>query len=198
MGDQAGQNLTLASELVTRIGAGDKSAEEELVSKYWKSLYFILNRRCSDTQLAADLAQDTFIVVISKARNGEINKPEALSAFIRQTGVNLLIAHFRKETRRATDVHGEVAFEIPDQKSNVARAVESNQALKLVQQLIEEMKVERDRDILISYYAKEEEKSSICKRLELTPAHFDRVLFRARTRLKQLIDFKMGANNAFD
>jgi len=49
---------------------------------------------------------------------------------------------------------------------------------------------------LISYYAKEEEKSSICDRLELTSAHFDRVLFRARSRLKQLIDFKLGGNNA--
>ena len=55
------------------------------------------------------------------------------------------------------------------------------------------MKVERDRDILVSYYAKEEEKGSICERLDLTPANFDRVLFRARSRLKQLIDFKMGA-----
>lgn len=198
MGDQTGQNLALASSLVERIGAGDKRAENELVTKYWKSLYFILNRRCNDNQLASDIAQDAFIVVISKARNGEIRNPEALSAFIRQTGVNLLIGHFRKETRRATDVHGDVEFEIPDQKSNVARAVEANQTLKLVQQLISEMTVERDRDLLVSYYAKEEEKSSICDRLELTPAHFDRVLFRARKRLKQLIDFKMGGENAFD
>ncbi len=103
-----------------------------------------------------------------------------------------MIAHFRKETRRATDIYGEVSIEVPDVTTNVSRAVESNQTLNLVQQLIDEMKVERDRDILLSYYAKEEEKSSICNRLELTPAHFDRVLFRARRRLKQLIDFKIG------
>ena len=179
--------------MVTRIGEGDALAESALVNKYYKSLHFILMRRCNnDEQLAADIAQDTFIVVINKAREKKINSPEAIAAFIRQTGVNLMIAHFRKETRRATDNYGEVSIEVPDVTSNVSRAVESNQTLNLVQQLIEEMKVERDRDILLSYYAKEEEKSSICSRLELTPAHFDRVLFRARSRLKQLIDFKIG------
>ncbi len=179
--------------MVTRIGEGDALAESALVNKYYKSLHFILMRRCNnDEQLAADIAQDAFIVVINKAREKKINSPEAIAAFIRQTGVNLMIAHFRKETRRATDTYGEVSIEVPDITTNVSRAVESNQTLGLVQQLIEEMKVERDRDILLSYYAKEEEKSSICNRLELTPAHFDRVLFRARSRLKQLIDFKIG------
>ena len=184
--------------LVERIGNGDQAAESLIVDKYWKSLHYILKKRCGDEQLANDIAQDTFIVVISKARNKEINNPDAIAAFVRQTGVNLLLAHFRKETRRATDAHGEVEFEIPDHKSNTTKAVEANQSIQLVQQLINEMKVERDRDILISYFAKEEEKTSICDRLDLTPAHFDRVLFRAKARLKQMIDFKMGGTNAFD
>ncbi len=195
LGDHVEKEVSPVSELVVRIGAGDSDAETELVKKYWKSLYFILNRRCNDNQLASDIAQDTFIVVIAKARNGDINTPDAIAGFIRQTGVNLLIAHYRKETRRATDTHGEVSFEIPDDKSNVERAVESRDSLKLVQQVIGEMSVDRDKDLLISYYAKEEEKSSICSRLDLTPAHFDRVLFRARSRLKQLIDFKLGGND---
>lgn len=198
LGNQVETEVKPAGDLVVRIGLGDTTAESELVLKYWKSLYFILNRRCNDKQLASDIAQDAFIVVISKARSGEINTPDAIAGFIRQTGVNLLIDHYRKESRRATDAHGEVSFEIPDDKTNVERAVESRVSLQLVQQVIEEMSVDRDRDLLMSYYAKEEAKSSICERLELTPAHFDKVLFRARSRLKQLIDFKLGGSNAFD
>ena len=196
LGSNVEASASVAGELVIRITSGDMTAETELVNKYWKSLYFILKRRCDDPQLASDITQDTLLLVIAKARNGEIKTPDAIAAFIRQTGVNLLIAHFRKETRRATDIHGEVKFEIIDDKSNVERAVESRDSVKLVQQLISEMKVDRDRDILISYYADEEEKASICERLELKPAHFDRVLFRARSRLKQLIDFKLGGKNA--
>ena len=196
--NQQSSQVGLGASMVLRIGDGDTKAEAELVEKYYKSLHFILQRRCNDPQLAADLAQDAFIVVIGKARAKQINSPEAIAAFIRQTGVNLMIAHFRKETRRATDTFGEVVIDVPDHNTSVSRLVESNQALTLVQQLISEMKVERDRDILISYYANEEEKASICSRLELTPAHFDRVLFRAKSRLKQLVDFKMGGSNVFD
>lgn len=196
MGNHAATRLVPAKELVERIGAGDRQAEEELVKHYWKGLYFILQRRCSDPQLAADMAQDAFIVVIQKARSGAINTPEALSGFIRQTGVNLLIAHFRKEQRRATEAFGEVAIEIEDHKSSVARAVESKQTLALVQQLMDEMKVARDRDVLNSFYINQQSKVEICARLDLTPAHFDRVLFRARARLKQLIEFKLGADYA--
>lgn len=55
--------------IVTRIGEGDALAESALVDKYYKSLHFILMRRCNnDEQLAADIAQDAFIVVINKAR----------------------------------------------------------------------------------------------------------------------------------
>lgn len=193
MGNQTA--LKPAKELVERIGAGDPQAEEELVAHYWKGLYYILKRRGVDPQLAADLAQDTFIIVITKARNGEINTPEALAGFVRQTGINLMIAHFRKENRRATETYGEVNVEIPDTKTSITRAIESKQTLELVRQLIDEMKVERDRDILKSFFVQEEEKANICERLELTPAHFDRVLFRARARLKQLIEFKFGVGN---
>lgn len=198
LGDQEKSQEFSSGSIVQRIRGGDAAAEAELVHKYWKSLYFILKKRCHDEQLASDTAQDTFIVVISKARKGEINNPEAIAAFIRQTGINILLGHFRKEQRRATETHGEVVFEIPDHSSNTTRAVEAKQSVQLVQQLISEMSVERDKDILISYYGNEEEKNSICARLKLSPAHFDRVLFRARSRLKQLIDFKLGGSDAFD
>ncbi|MEM7360794.1 MAG: sigma-70 family RNA polymerase sigma factor [Pseudomonadota bacterium] len=195
VGSTTKQEFPPARELVLSIGAGNAAAEQALVEQYWKGLYFILKKRCNDPQLAADLVQDTFIIVISKARNGEIKTPEALTAFVRQTGVNLMLAHFRKENRRATEAYGEVNIEIPDQKSNLTRAVESGQTLELVQQLINELTVERDRDILMSYFVKEEDKGKICERLDLTTAHFDRVLFRARARLKQLVEFKLGGEN---
>jgi len=46
------------------------------------------------------------------------------------------------------------------------------------------MKTERDRDILQRHYLGDEDKGLICEALELTSAHFDRVLCRARQCLK--------------
>ena len=188
---------TSKTELLARIKKGDQDAENELVEKYYKGLFYILKRRCDDPQTAADMAQDAFIVVLSKARSGEIRNPEALAGFIRQTGLNVAIGHYRKENRRATDTTGEVQFDISDTRSDVSKALESKQTSSLVSQVIDELKQDRDKDILRSFYVEEQDKSDICGRLELTPAHFDRVLFRARGRLKQLIEFKLGGQNAF-
>lgn len=195
MGESSDSRFEDNKVLLDEIANGNLLAESALVNKYGKSLSFILSRRSDDPQLVADVVQDTFVVVISKARNQEINIPEALAAFVRQTGVNIMLAHFRKEKRRATDTFGDVAIDIEDTQSDVSKLVESKESVEIVQQVLNEMKVERDRDIIVSYFAKEEPKKEICERLGLTPAHFDRVLFRARSRLKELIKAKLGGDN---
>ena len=192
--DIADQELS-PEVLVKQIGQGRQVAEEQLVSKYWRGLYFILHRRTNDPDLAADLAQDTFIVVIKKARSGEINNPAALVSFIRQTGINLMIAHYRKETRQATDPDSQMDLHIADRGPGLVQSLQSEQAFELVLQLLEEMKGERDREILKSYFLYEQEKSAICESMNISPEHFSRVLYRARNRLKQLILFKIGGKH---
>ena len=193
-GSQTEQDLSPEC-LVTQVAKGDKLAEQQLVSRYWRGLYFILHRRTNDPELAADLSQDTFIVVINKARNGEINNPAAVVSFIRQTGINLMIAHYRKESRQATDPNSEMDSLVVDVKPGLFQTIQSEQTFQLVLQLIEEMKVERDREILKAYFLYEQDKANICETLKLSSEHFDRVLHRARSRLKQLFEFKYANNN---
>lgn len=178
-------------ELVDRIHAGERSAEQELVSKYWRSLYFILNRRANDPDLASDMAQETFIVVINKAREGQIENPSALSAFIRQVGVNLLIASYRKDTRRKTDASDEIEIHFPDNAVDVQSKLNSQEVSKIVKQVMDELPTQRDRDLLYRYFVYGQDKSIICDEFDLTPAHFDRVLHRARNRLKQILELKL-------
>ncbi|TQV82942.1 RNA polymerase sigma factor [Aliikangiella coralliicola] len=187
----------LSENLVTQIANGVKAAEQKLVDQYWRGLYFILNRRTNDPDLSADLAQDTFIVVIESARKGKIENPDALSGYIRQVGVNLMIAHYRKEKRRATQTESDIQVYAPDDSPSLYRCIHSEKMLEKVQQLVDEMTVERDRLLLKSYYLEEKDKKDICSELDLTPQHFDRVLFRARTRLKQLIlmNISTGSSN---
>ena len=187
-----GSALFSPEELVDRIHAGEHTAEQELVNKYWRSLYFILNRRANDPDLAADMAQETFIIVINKARKGQIENPTALSAFIRQIGVNLLIANFRKESRRKTDLSEDVHVQCPDQSIDIQNKLNSEQIGKLVKQVMDELPTARDKDLLYRYFVYGQTKQVICEEFELTPAHFDRVLHRARNRLKQILELKVG------
>ncbi|WP_416305962.1 RNA polymerase sigma factor [Neptunicella sp. SCSIO 80796] len=195
--DKSGQqNNSTASDfdtetLVTRITSGDRSAEQLLANRYWRGLTFVLNRQTDDKELVADLVQDTFIIVITKARNGAIDNPAALSAFIRQTGINLLIAHYRKEKRRATQPDDDIDIRVPTDALGMSHLLNSEKAVQLVQQVMQELNTKRDCQILQNYFIYEQDKKQICADLQLSAEHFDRVLFRARQRLKQLILHKL-------
>ncbi len=183
-----------AERIVTRIEAGERNAEQELVTKYWRGLYFILNKRARDPELAADITQDTFLLVLEKARSGAINKPDAIASFIRQTGVNLLIANYRKEKRRKTEATSDIHIKFPGLNTDSADRIHFKKLTAIVKQVIDELPTARDREILKQHFLYHCDKNIVCDSLDLTPEHFDRVLFRARDRLKKLLSHRLKIN----
>ena len=57
----------------------------------------------------------------------------------------------------------------------------------VVARLLEELGVSRDREILRRYYVDEADKAQICGELDISPTHFNRVLFRAKQRFRTLL-----------
>lgn len=176
----------ISTQLATRIGQGDAKAESELVERYSTGVKLILLKKTGNRQLAKDLSQDTFIIALKKLRAGEVRNPAALAAFLRQTAVNLSIEHFRKEKRYVHQESGIIALQTPhiDKK---AEHVDRQHAGKLLATTIQELANSRDREILQRFYLLDEEKPQICAALELSAAHFDRVLYRAKQRMRKLI-----------
>lgn len=173
--------------LLKSISSGNRKAEHQLIERYSKSLYFILYKRVQDPDLTADLLQDTFIIVLEKARNAEISNPSALGAFVRQVGINLYIAYCRKRKRQATEATDEIDLKHACQNTELLHLVHSRKLLNITEQCISQLSQTRDRTILIDYFVYEKPKSTICNELNITVAQFDRVLHRARVRLKGLI-----------
>lgn len=185
-------NAVSPEVLLSEIASGNKGYEQKLVSNYWKGLYFVLNRQSQNPDLAADLTQEALLVVIVKARAGEITTPSALPAYIRQTGVNLLIAHYRKEQRRKTDDTDDIDVQFSDAAPELAQQMNTENLAALVDQVLRELPTERDKQILMRFYKYGEEKAVICQALDLSSDHFDRVLFRARQRFKQILRTKLN------
>jgi len=182
------KDQTTAQDLVRDIASGDKVAEQRLVSQYWHNLFVILLHRSKNRALAEDLCQETFIVVLQKARASKIENPDSIGAFIRQVGINLLIAHYRKEQRRDTETNSEIEAE--DLSPNLHRILHSQRAIEHVHQLIAELPTERDREVLKHFYIYEHDKAAICNYLDLSAEHFDRVLYRAKDRLKKILEHR--------
>lgn len=184
------------NNLLESISLGDKQAEKKLVDKYYKTLFYILFKQTQDYSLTQDLCQDAFLIVLKKARNGEIKNNDAAGAFIRSVGVNLLIEFKRKKVRQKTDAIHCVETLLPNQEDSFVKDIEKSQALKLVQQVIQELPNQRDQQLLRDYFLYGNSKANICQSFDLKPEHFDRVLYRARQRLKQLLAVKLGIDTS--
>jgi RNA polymerase sigma-70 factor (ECF subfamily) len=178
----------VAVELVRRIRSGDAAAEEELVRRYSRGLLFHLRRTAGDPDLADDLHQETFRVVLERLRGEGIGEPERLAGFILGIGRNLFLGGWRKRSRRGEGtsleaIEADPPDPVPDQ---LDRVLKEEEILK-VRRLIGELGTDRDRQILFRFYVAEEGKERICADLGLDSLHFNRVLVRARQRFKELL-----------
>ena len=175
--------------LVTQIANGNKAAEQALLSHFSRPLYSIVAYKCDDPALAQDIVQETLLVVIQKARASEIDNPEAIAGFVRRVAENLLIATFRKTKRQRTDCSDEM--DLHSHTSNRTESqVSSEKLLETVTQVMSELSVERDRLLLSAYFFEGKDKEELCKDLDLSTEHFDKVLHRAKSRLKQALALK--------
>ena len=178
---------TAPSDLVRRIGEGDRQAEEALVRQYQRPLLEILRHRSGDPELAQDLLQDTLTVIIQRLRGSGLENPEKLAAFMHRTAHNLLIAHFRKETRRGTQANTELVEIQKDPHGGQLEDLLVQEEGRLVHELLQELRTPRDREVLLRFYVWEQEKPFVCQAMELSATQFDHVISRARQRFKGLV-----------
>jgi RNA polymerase sigma-70 factor, ECF subfamily len=179
--------------LVRRIQGGDPAAEGELVARFSRGLLLMLRRLARDPALADDLHQETFALVLGKIRQGEVREPERLAGFIRSTARNLFIADRRKAARyHPLDGGGEEDEgprpELADRGPAPLDRVLAGEEARQVRRLLDELRFDRDRQLLLRFYVSDDSKEEICADLGVEPERFHQVLFRARERLRELWD----------
>ena len=174
-----------AADLVRRIRQGDPQADDDLVHRYKRGVAIILRAESSDAGAVDDIFQETFRIALEKIRKGDLREPGRLSGFICAMARNLVVDHFRKVAARRTSGAlqlAQLASPHPDPLEDLLRTERG----AIVHRVLAELPSDRDRQILLRFYVAEDEKDSICRDLELTSLHFNRVLFRARERYRAL------------
>ena len=180
-------NVT-SSDLVTGIYNGDTNAESLMIQKYSRQVLYILEKRCGDPELARDICQETFMVLLEKFRSQMIDDPSKLAAYVQQTAVNILIAGKRKEARRQTFADSDLIDNYIDGANSPVNDIEKMGIRKSVRESILSLKNSRDKEILYRYYIHEHDKDEICQHLDIDFRHFDKVISRARSRLREAIE----------
>jgi RNA polymerase sigma-70 factor (ECF subfamily) len=180
------------AEIVRRILAGDSAAEDEVVRRYRHGVTVIIDHIVRRESATEDVSQETFKLVLEKLRRGDLREPERLSGFVCSVARNVALDYIRRATRFRNREEVGNAEHIPDPAPSQLEEILKQEKAGVVRQIINELKIERDRLLLFRYYIAEEDKDKLCLDLGLTRTQFNNVIYRALLRFKELYMHKVG------
>jgi RNA polymerase sigma-70 factor, ECF subfamily len=166
----------------------DRAAVASLIAKHYTGLRLLIQRRTGDAEIAADILNQAACTAWEKWQSGQVRRPEEIGGYIFQVAMNLLRNRRRKVVERADrHVDSEVLGHLPADADGADCWLEKKIAAR-VKRVLQELPSPRDREILVRFYLQEEEKDAICRDLALEADQFDKVLHRARGRLRDLLE----------
>jgi RNA polymerase sigma-70 factor (ECF subfamily) len=140
--------------------------------------------------VAADLLQDAIVTALRKLQTGEIEHRSQLDGYVYRVALNHFRNYRRKDKSSVSDPDGAQRLEDTAAEARPTSSIQSEQWVGVVRRLLRELSSPRDREVLVRFYLKEEERSSLCRSLGLTDLQFNRVIFRARERFRELLEGK--------
>lgn len=162
------------------------------IARHLPGVRALLLRLTGSADQANDLTQDVLITVLQARRENRLRDPAALVAYLHQTARNVVRMQSRKR-------HPQLLQTIPDGASIWAalprdpeELYESGELMRLAGGVINDLLVPRDRDLIIGFYVHGLDKALLMERFGLNRDHFDRVISRARTRMRELINARMS------
>jgi len=171
-------------EYVRRLQAGIPETQRHFVA-YFRELILMKGRtRSMPRDLIEDVCQETFVRVLSSLRRGDVLHPERLGAFVNSVCNNVLREHYRSSNRAENMDPG---FDVADNSIDLDRALISQQAQRLVQDILGKMK-ERDRKILRAVFLEELDKDQVCREYGVDRTYLRVLLHRAKQQFRLLMD----------
>jgi RNA polymerase sigma-70 factor, ECF subfamily len=184
-----GQAAPVASPPASDVAAqvSDPVSHLSAVYRDFPGLRALILRRVRDPEVAADILQDAAVTTLEKLRNGEIAHPEKLGGYLYRVALNHLRNHRRKDRTAVSSPEGlddlRESEDDPDWEW-----VGRPEWAAAARRVLEELPAERDRDLLMRFYLYDEAKEQICRELRLSQENFNRVIFRARNRFRELLE----------
>lgn len=188
MQNQFGWATVSDAELALRINGGERCAEDELVTRFMPKVVGVLQKRLQGSDQVDDLAQSTILASLCKLRNSKLEDPAKLQHYILRTATYQAMKSFSRKKfidQCSSDriLQNEIS---PD--PDLFDQMQFERMRMRIRRMLSKMVVPRDREILTRYYIYEQTKPVVCQALNLDSAHFDRVLYRAKSRFRQLLE----------
>jgi len=165
-------------------------AESDVVARL-PGVRALILRMTHDTHLTNDLTQDVMIAVVLAIREGRIRQPEALAAYMHQSARHIVYAANRKLQPVTLGELPEQEAVWQDRQRTPLEQCEEDEVRRLARTVLAELPAQRDRDLLVGFYVDGVSKTELMQRLQLSADQFDKVIFRARTRMRDRLREKM-------
>jgi RNA polymerase sigma-70 factor (ECF subfamily) len=171
--------------LVSQIKAGEDAGMEQLYKLFSRGIRYYLCRQLGPQELE-DKVHDTFLIVVNAIKRGDLREPERLMGFVRTVVRRQVAGHIENavHTRRdQTDL--ECGAAVADRKHNPEQEAMIRERAELMKSSLRALS-QRDRDILVRFYLKEQPQEQICKEMSLTETQFRLLKSRAKAKFGEI------------
>jgi RNA polymerase sigma-70 factor (ECF subfamily) len=171
--------------IVARIQNHENPAMEELYHIFGKGIRYYLCRQLGPQELD-DKVHDTFLIVVQAIQRGDVREPERLMGFIRTVVRRQVAAYIDQMVHsRREELDLEMGTRIADRRRNPEQHMMVRQNAAIMKNVLLQLP-ERDREILIRFYLREEPQEQICQEMDLTETQFRLFKSRAKARFGEI------------
>jgi RNA polymerase sigma-70 factor (ECF subfamily) len=163
----------------------DPASRLVTIVRDFPGLRALIMRRVNDPEAAADILQDSVVTTLEKLRNGQIANPENIGGYLYRVALNHL-RNYRRKDRSARMSAGDLEYLTVDDSDGAGEIRE--QWAQAARRVLEAMPRVRDREVLVRFYLNDEGREHICREMRLSRGHFNRIIFRARNRFRELLE----------
>jgi RNA polymerase sigma factor (sigma-70 family) len=158
---------------------------EDLYSLFSGGIRFYLWRELGAQDLS-DRIHDLFIMVTQSIRAGDLRDPERFMGYVRTVVRRQVAGHIHyRDLQRKRCCELDLGRALTDGRPNQEHHLIARQRREIAGRILRAMH-EREREVLIRFYLKEQAPSQICREMLLTETQFRLLKSRAKARFGAL------------
>ncbi|HZH70568.1 MAG TPA: sigma-70 family RNA polymerase sigma factor [Flavobacteriaceae bacterium] len=134
---------------------GNEKALSQLIERHKQRLYSFRYSKVLDRDVTEDIFQDTFIKVINTLKKGNYNEEGKFLPWVMRIAHNLIIDHFRKNTRMPKFENNDdfnIFSVLSDNELNIEKRMIKSQVEEDVQKLILELPEDQKEVLIMRIY----------------------------------------------
>lgn len=178
---------------VERLRAGDFRTQEHFGAYFSALIQVKLRSRLQSREAIEDVRQETFARFYGALRDRTFLHPERLGSFVNSICNNVLLEHYRADTRHSSLDDDDEQIQIPAQTMDLVGALAARETGKKVREILEQLS-ERDRQLLRDIFLEERDKDEVCRDFGVDREYLRVLLHRAKQSFKSVYRKNTGSD----